>query len=121
VHGAAGEFEKSVLSDLHVDQPRLPRVVIDPERFTAPHFLGIVRNWLSDTWHIDSNVIHHHDTTMGVLRRHYLDRQPREESGRKKHCTTAYSLLKMDSSLGATQGQLFLQQLESQNKRGGSM
>ena len=82
------EFEKCVLTDLHVHQPRLPLVVIDPERFTVPHFLGVVRNRLSDIWHTDSNVIHHHDTTIGVLRRHYLHCQTREESGREKHYTT---------------------------------
>ena len=87
LRGNRVEFEKCVLADLHVDQPWLSLPVVDPERFTIPHFLRVVRNRLSDIWHTDSNVIHHHDTTIGVLRRDYLDCQPREESGRKKHCT----------------------------------
>ena len=48
-----------------------------------PHFLGVVRNRLIDIWHIDSNVVPHDDTSVGVLRRPYLDCQPGEEPSRE--------------------------------------
>src|ERR1035438_6117911 len=86
--GCRVEFEKCVLADLHVDQPWLPLLVVDPEGFTVTHFLLVVRNRLIDIWHADSDVIHHHDTTIGVLSHHYLYGQPREEPGHKKHHTT---------------------------------
>ena len=70
------ELKKCVLADLHVDEPRLPLLVIDPERFAVPHFLRVVGNRLRDIWHTDSNVVHHYDTTVGVLRHPFLNANP---------------------------------------------
>ena len=82
------ELEKCVLADLQVDDPWLPLLVVDPERFTVPHFLGVVCNRLRDIGHTNSNVIHHYDTNIGVLRHCHVYCQPREEPGRKKYHAT---------------------------------
>ena len=88
------EFEETVLADVQVNQPRLPLVVVETERFAVSHFLGVVGYRLRDVRHVDGDVIHPHDVTIGVLRHPHTYGQPRQKSGREQHWSTHCTFLR---------------------------